>query len=151
MRIREKVLYDAGHIKMTDRPRLERNAAAHGGNVLADIDFLEQNVETQPQEVIRACQEGFEQLYALPFAAREQIWESKNDDRLIALLNLRANIRKCNPWKQTMGYDFGNCNAILKSWYFEPLSWHEPETVASVNEILTRSNEWNFLLPVPHS
>ncbi|CRG90236.1 hypothetical protein PISL3812_07279 [Talaromyces islandicus] len=146
LNIRKKVLYDAGKLAMVGRPRHERNAAAHGGNVLGDIEALEQQIEFKPHEVhvIEACSAGFKQLYEISFDCHRKILEAKNDDRLMALFNLRGNMRTCSPWKQSPGSEILSwCNAILKKWHSEPSSWYEPEVVAMVDELLAWANDWD--------
>jgi hypothetical protein len=146
LKIREKVLYDAGQLSMPHRPRLERNAAAHGGNVLADIVVLLQQTATQSLDVIDGCKYGFQQLYELPSTASQRIWEKRNDDRLMALFNLRANIHTCSPWKQKMGFFLFSCGIILEKWYSDESSWYEPETVTMVDQLLNLANGWDSLL-----
>lgn len=140
MKIRKVVLYNVG------RNSWFNDFVAQGGNILVDIDLLsEQHNEFQVPGVIETCREGFKQLYMLPPETSIQVWNDKDDDRLIALFNLRANMHIRWLGKQSPGSEkLSKCNAILEQWCLQPSSWHEPEVVALVNEIFTWANDWQF-------
>lgn len=140
-KIRAVVLDSISPTTIPNGRRHARNAAAHGGNVIADIETI-LLMEDIDSEHATKWHTSFEELYGLPFMTTHSLI-AKGHHRLIEICNIRANMVTTKPWKaeKYVGKRY-ICDMLLGEWAIanNAVYWDQDEIIQFANELLTWSN-----------
>lgn len=124
-----------------------RNAAAHGGNMIADIDIIrcKQNIDNQDRQRLECRYSSFEYLYFLPFeSSHDHILRLETETRVIKLLNIRGNMATTAPWdRQSYLKIREKLEKVLVDWRREEFDidfWKRPAVVTKLKDWIVWSD-----------
>jgi hypothetical protein len=148
--IRAFVLDSVSKRQIPSNYRIARNASAHGGNIIGDIDTISQMTEIDPEYTLYWHQ-AFQRLYGLSYEdhgsfildilyldepARSTL------DQLITVCNIKATTQMIRPWRSHPKYQLMQvlCDDIINDCVKKKFSlefWDRPYTVLTYTAVTT--------------
>ncbi|KAN0078932.1 hypothetical protein V8E54_005445 [Elaphomyces granulatus] len=120
VRMRRMILDSESDLRVATGDRRVRNALAHGGNLLADMEAIK-SIETSDPERFCTWNQAFFNLYNLDFDMDNPRLQNSNT-HLIDICNMMATIRLVTPWSDVSDSDpeknlcLGLCAGLISGW-----------------------------------
>lgn len=148
--IRSFILDSVSECQIPSNYRVARNASAHGGNIIGDIDTILQMTEIDPEYTLH-WHHAFQRLYGLSYEdngsfiidilyldepARSTL------DQLITVCNIKATTQMIRPWRRHPKFKLMQalCDEIVNDCVKNDFSlefWDRPYTVLTYKGITT--------------
>ncbi|GBF61707.1 hypothetical protein TMEN_4220 [Trichophyton mentagrophytes] len=106
-------------------PLYKRNAVAHGGSILVDLDILRFLANGDASE-FAIWTSGFESIYGMPYSHGKLI---SRESKMVLLADARADLKLLDNFEDYRRAYLPKCDAIIKLWKAAIDNGQDPEGV----------------------